>query len=103
MLAIDIREDKKKAADFAKKLGMPFPVLLDTSGSVATAYGIRGIPAHFIIDQKGKILGAATGPRGWDSDESLKLFRYLIDHGSGQTPGQDSEQDTNSGHTPKTK
>ena len=97
MLAIDIREDKKKAADFAQKLGIPFPVLLDKSGSVATTYGIRGIPAHFIIDQKGKILGAATGPRGWDSKESLKLFRYLIDHGSGQLlkqpPAQPSGQD----------
>lgn len=94
-MAIDIREDAKKAADFAEKLGMPFPVLLDSDGSVASAYGIRGIPAHFIIDRNGKILGAATGPRGWESDASLKLFRHLIDQG----PGKD-----NSGQPePKTK
>ncbi len=95
MLAIDIREDAKTVTAFSQKMGIPFPVLLDSTGSVANTYGIRGIPAHFIIDQEGKILGAATGPRGWDSNESLKLFRSLID--------KNTEKNNKNKPIPKTK
>jgi len=58
---------------------LPFPVLLDTDGKVATSYGIRAHPAHFLIDGEGELVGAAMGARNWASDENRNLIRFLID------------------------
>ena len=45
---------------------MPFPVLLDETGTVArNQYGLRGVPMSFFVDRKGVIvrrqIGAMTG------------------------------------------
>lgn len=57
---------------------MPFPILLDTKGQVAKDYGIRGAPAHFLIDRKGDIKAFAPGFKDWNSKESHALINYLM-------------------------
>jgi len=56
MFNIDIQESREKVMSFAQKRNISFPVLLDTDGSVADAYGILGVPAKVLIDRKGKII-----------------------------------------------
>ena len=43
-------------------MGVTFPIVYDESGSVATAYGIRGLPATFFIDAQGVLRSKALGP-----------------------------------------
>jgi peroxiredoxin len=40
---------------------LDFPVLVDPSGSVATRWGIRGVPTSFLVDRSGRIRFVATG------------------------------------------
>ncbi len=73
ILAVDIREKKKIVKKFVEKQKVPFPVLLDKDGSVATSYGIRAHPTHFLINGKGEMIGVAKGGRDW----ARKRRRYL--------------------------
>ncbi len=41
----------------AEKLGFAFPVLHDRGNSVRSAYRVNGIPAHFLIDETGMLVG----------------------------------------------
>ena len=38
-----------------------FPVLLDTSGELATSFGVKGVPASFILDPNGEITFVESG------------------------------------------
>jgi peroxiredoxin len=79
ILAIDLREKRKIVKKFVEKQKMPFPVLLDKDGKVSNRYGIRGVPAYFIINRQGEIIGMAKGAKGWESVESRNLIRFLVD------------------------
>jgi peroxiredoxin len=79
VLAIDINESKQTVKKYARKTGMPFPVLLDSRGHVARAYSVRGTPAHFLIDKKGDIAAFAPGAKDWEKEKSRNLIQFLID------------------------
>ncbi len=82
VMALSIKEDSKKVSNFMKSYDADFPVYLDSTGVVATAYGIFGIPTTFIIGPDGMIVGRAIGPREWGSAESINFMRNLMDGGS---------------------
>ena len=69
-------------AAFLKKNGYTFPVLLDATGGVAgiSLYSVDAIPANFIIDRNGKIVGRKIGVDGpeWTSAERIALFEQLL-------------------------
>lgn len=64
ILAINVRQDRKTAADFIRKLNTSYDVLLDIDGVVARKYGVMGLPTTFMIDRSGnlynRILGEST-------------------------------------------
>jgi thiol-disulfide isomerase/thioredoxin len=62
ILAIDVREDPARVREFADELGLTFPVLLDTDGSVTQRYQVRGLPTSYFIDRDGIIIGSRVGP-----------------------------------------
>lgn len=64
LLSIDIQESHQKVSSFVKNYSIPYTVLLDTDGKVASAYGVRGIPHQVIIDKKGVILYQGPRPYG---------------------------------------
>jgi len=49
MVNIDIQESRDKVARFAARYQLPYRVLLDETGNVASAYGIMGVPAMILI------------------------------------------------------
>ncbi|PLT29339.1 redoxin domain-containing protein [Peribacillus deserti] len=61
---------------FAAKMGMTFPILLDTDNEVNTTYKIISIPTTYFIDSKGiissKILGAMTKKDMADNMNKMK-------------------------------
>lgn len=48
-------------ADFVQELGLTFPILLDRTGEVSTAYNLRGLPTTFFIDRNGVIQTVVVG------------------------------------------
>jgi thiol-disulfide isomerase/thioredoxin len=80
-LAVDIQENKKEVEAFMKKYSLNFPVALDSSAEAAVMYGVRGIPATYIIDRDGAIIAAVVGGRQWDSPEMVNAFGLLLNNG----------------------
>jgi thiol-disulfide isomerase/thioredoxin len=77
------RNGAKVAAPFLKKLGIAnLAVHLDDKTALARALGVRGLPASFLIDLKGRIVGTLNGIAEWDSPEAKALIRYYQDRGS---------------------
>lgn len=64
--------------EFIKKHPYTFPVLLDPKCKILDLYqGIR-IPATFIIDKKGILIGKVFGPKNWKSPEVISLLDQLL-------------------------
>jgi len=53
ILAVNVEEPGYKVSNFIKNYGLGFKVLLDRDGSVASSYGILGVPTYVLIDKKG--------------------------------------------------
>jgi peroxiredoxin len=53
MLAIYIRESKSKVSSFSENHALPYTVLLDIDGKVASLYQVRGVPTFIAVDKLG--------------------------------------------------
>jgi peroxiredoxin len=56
IINIDIQESKDRVSTFTLKHRLPYTVLLDTDGKVASMYGVRGVPTKVLISKEGKII-----------------------------------------------
>jgi cytochrome c biogenesis protein CcmG/thiol:disulfide interchange protein DsbE len=61
VLAIFIREDSTTVRDYANRVGLTYPKVADPDTSIASAYRVYGIPAHFFIDKSGILQSIKTG------------------------------------------
>lgn len=48
--------------------------------------GVFGLPATFLLDRKGRVLGRKDGPAEWDSPEFVAFFRDIIAKSKGAKP-----------------
>ena len=55
LLGVNIDDNAGKATDLATKLGLKFPVLLDTDKTVSRLYDMGTMPATVVIDRAGKV------------------------------------------------
>jgi peroxiredoxin len=69
------RETVKK---FIEKQSYTFPVLLDPECKVLDLYDVKRIPTTILIDKNGKMMGRATGPMNWSSQEVILLLSILL-------------------------
>jgi peroxiredoxin len=63
LLGVNIDDDPRAAADLAAKLGLRFPVLLDTDKQVSRAYDMSAMPATLLIDRDGRVRHIHRGYR----------------------------------------
>jgi len=55
LLAVNIDDDPRTAIATAAKMGLRFPVLLDTDKTVSKRYALGSMPATVLIDRDGKV------------------------------------------------
>jgi peroxiredoxin len=64
IIGVNVGETPQTARAFAHKVGVTFPIALDADTSVATRYGMRGLPMTIIVGPEGfirwKHLGQVT-------------------------------------------
>ena len=70
-VGIDVSEKADAVAAYAKQHAIPYPVLLDTDGQAAGAYGVDGYPTTYFLDADGRIVAHQIGAM---SDEQLTTF-----------------------------
>jgi peroxiredoxin len=61
VVGANLEEDAGAVEAFVRERGLSFPVLLDSEGATAGSFGVRGLPATFIIDREGRIRDAWNG------------------------------------------
>lgn len=70
---------QKLVKEFIHKYQYTFPVLIDPKCKTLDLFQVKGIPATFLIDKKGRMVGKAIGPRNWESPEVVSLINLLIE------------------------
>jgi len=79
VLAISVdTEGAQVVAPFVKEHKLTYPIGLDPKMTLAQAYGVRGLPASFLVDKKGNLTALALGPRDWDSKAARALIELLL-------------------------
>jgi peroxiredoxin len=77
LLAVSVDADPRVVRPFITEHRFTFPVGLDSKMEVANTYGVRALPASFIIDRDGTVAAMAIGPRHWDGAASQALVAAL--------------------------
>jgi peroxiredoxin len=66
---------------YVARLGLTFPILLDTDQSASRDWSVASLPATFIVKPGGDAVGLAFGAREWNSEEMRALLgRFLPTH-----------------------
>ncbi len=79
VLSISEDDSEKALTRFLRKNPVYFPVLKDPEKKVGfDLYAVVGLPANFLIDKDGYIVGTFFGPRDWSSDENTKMIERLF-------------------------
>lgn len=64
----------KAVAAYLATHGLSMPVVLDDDGAMAARYGVRGVPASFILDGQGRIRFVEAG---YTTEAGLRLRLWL--------------------------
>jgi len=89
VVAIGIDDQEEALAEFQRRYGLTFPILIDTTGVVKGRYRLNGVPESFVLDRSGNLLlvpdpedGMPTmriiGPREWDSPDSISRLTEVL-------------------------
>jgi hypothetical protein len=80
VLLINFRENPDVVRRTVRERGYVAPVLLDQSGDVTgKVYGVWAPPTMYFVDRRGRLIGRAVGPRGWDTPASRKFIQALLE------------------------
>ncbi len=80
VLAVSIdRGGAKVIRPFAKRLGLErLGLYHDPKGALFKAFGVTGLPTTFLIDRRGRIVGAYPGAAEWDEPEARALIEHYL-------------------------
>lgn len=65
--------------EFKREHNLTFPFLMDQNGLLFRFFKVRGIP-HFVLVDKGKIIGDAVGLRDWYSEDAQALVEGMLEN-----------------------
>ncbi|MBI4432634.1 MAG: TlpA family protein disulfide reductase [Candidatus Omnitrophica bacterium] len=72
VVGVDVGESRAKVAAFAERMGMNYPILLDSDQSVSESYRVVGIPTSLLMRSDGTVIGKfhAAGPDLFEAVEA---------------------------------
>ena len=78
VVGINAREGTTTIREYAKELGLTFPLISDPMGKINSAYGVIGLPTTFLIGRSGRAVALAVGPREWSGKPARALIQALL-------------------------
>jgi peroxiredoxin len=78
LLGVNVDEDPAAAAALAQKLGVKFPVLLDSAKQVSKLYELNSMPSTVLIDRDGKVRFLHRGYRAGFEQTYDQQIRALL-------------------------
>ncbi|MHB8891615.1 MAG: TlpA family protein disulfide reductase [Candidatus Limnocylindrales bacterium] len=70
VLGVFINEPAADTGAYAQRVGIPFPIVSDASGKIASAYRLMGVPTHVFIGRDGLIKEIRIGALAKDEMEA---------------------------------
>jgi thiol-disulfide isomerase/thioredoxin len=93
LYSVDLQEDETAIDAFQRQFGLNLYVLLDKEGDVTQTYGVRGLPATFLIDRSGVVRVQRLGPllpggpdTTWSEPWLADQVRGLLAGGAAEKP-----------------
>jgi peroxiredoxin len=62
LFGIEAGDTKKDVSSFVEDYGVTFPILIDPNTTALNAFHNDGLPSSYVIDHKGNVILAWTGP-----------------------------------------
>lgn len=78
VLSVNFKENASRAERFMRDAAPNVPILLDTDGSVAKAWGVKIFPTTVVIARDGQLRWRVRGEFDWVGDEASRLIRGLL-------------------------
>jgi peroxiredoxin len=78
LLGVNVDDDARNAVDVAAKLGVKFPVLLDTDKKVSRLYDLATMPSTVLVDRDGKVRYFHRGYLAGYEDTYEKQVREML-------------------------
>jgi peroxiredoxin len=78
VVGIAVDTDPAVVTPYLKERKITFPIGFDPKSRVADAYGVRALPATFLIDRAGQVTALAMGPREWDGPAARAVFDSML-------------------------
>ncbi|MFR3752202.1 MAG: TlpA family protein disulfide reductase [Enterocloster sp.] len=68
---MEMKRSEEGIKEFLDENGYTYPVLMDTTGELFSAYGIYSYPTTFMIDRDGNVFGYASGQLNEDMMKNI--------------------------------
>ena len=80
VVAISSDEGGKADIDpFIDKLGVTFPILMDSDKAVSSVYGAVNLPLSFVLNPEGMVIAGSEGARDWESEEARSVLEEMFE------------------------
>jgi peroxiredoxin len=78
VLGVAVDGDMRRAGEFAKSMGVSYPILLSGNGDVGRDYQIQAMPLTILVDRNGVVRFASGGYQRGDEAAYLDHIRALL-------------------------
>lgn len=78
VLAVNVDEPEARIRKFLSALPLTFPVLVDDRGRLAKAWGVRVLPASFVVGPGGDIQYSVVGDLDWSAREVADRIAEML-------------------------
>jgi thiol-disulfide isomerase/thioredoxin len=78
ILAVNVAEGESRVRRFLTDVPLRLPILLDRDGNAQRAWGVRGLPATFLLDPEGAIRCWYLGELDWAQPQILRTVESLL-------------------------
>lgn len=78
VLGVNYQEGPARIKAFVDKSGITFPIVRDSDGAVAKAWGARIFPASYLVDRAGHVKHVLIGSADWTGLKLVSTLRALL-------------------------
>jgi cytochrome c biogenesis protein CcmG/thiol:disulfide interchange protein DsbE len=62
VIGVNFEDSTGAARSYVRTQGVTYPVVEDAGSQTALAYGLRGVPETFVVNQSGRVINRVFGP-----------------------------------------
>jgi thiol-disulfide isomerase/thioredoxin len=78
VLAVNLDEPESRVRAFLEKTPLPLTVVLDPGKLVTKAWGVRILPASYVIGRDGRLRYTALGELDWSDARAVKIIDGML-------------------------